>query len=283
MKKKVLVTGAGGYIGRFVVKSLLEQGQEVVAADFYTDNIDSRATVITKDIFNDFENIYKDLQSPDICIHLAWKDGFVHNSNAHMQFLSSHFKFITSMIDQGLKHIAIMGTMHEIGYYEGEINECTPCNPLSQYGIAKNALRQSILNYIENKEIVLQWLRAYYIYGDDLKNNSIFTKLTQAENEGKDTFPFTTGLNKYDFISVEQLALQIAKAAIQDKVTGIINCCSGKPVELRRIIEDYIEENNFKINLDYGKFPDRPYDSPIVYGNANKINTILKDKENVNR
>lgn len=38
-----------------------------------------------------------------------------------------------------------MGTMHEVGYWEGAIDEHTPCNPQSQYGIAKNAMRQSLM------------------------------------------------------------------------------------------------------------------------------------------
>ena len=67
-----------------------------------------------------------------------------------------------------------MGTVHEIGYYEGDVNANTPCNPLSMYGIAKNALRQAMLMYCEDKNVSLKWLRAYYITGDDQNNKSIY-------------------------------------------------------------------------------------------------------------
>ena len=56
-----------------------------------------------------------------------------------------------------------MGTMHEIGFWEGAVDENTPCNPLSQYGIAKNALRQSLLLLTQNSDVKIYWLRAYYI------------------------------------------------------------------------------------------------------------------------
>ena len=74
----------------------------------------------------------------------------------------------------------------------------------------------------------VQWVRGYYILGDDLHNQSIFTKILKAAQEGKETFPFTSGKNKYDFISVQELADQIALVAMQNKVDGIINCCTGR-------------------------------------------------------
>lgn len=275
MSEKVLVTGAGGYIGRFVVKELCNKGADVIAADLRTDGIDSRANVIIENIFSGNENIFEELGSPDICIHMAWRDGFVHNSPAHMGDLSAHYIFIKNMIEGGLKHLAVMGSMHEIGYYEGAIDENTPCNPISMYGIAKDALRRSTILLAKQNNICLQWLRAFYIYGDDKRNNSIFSKLTIAAEQGKKTFPFTSGKNKYDFIHIEELAKQIAEAATQTEIDGIINCCTGKPTSLGEKVESFIKEHGFDIKLDYGAFPDRAYDSPAVWGNAEKINKIM--------
>ena len=273
--KKVLVTGANGYIGRHVVKKLLDLGAEVIAVDFHTDDIDDRATKKNVDIFSGSANLFKLLDEPDVCLHMAWKDGFVHNSDAHMQYLSQHYQFIKNMTEQGLKQIAVMGTMHEVGYYEGAIDENTPCNPSSMYGIAKDALRRSTFLLLKNTDVTVQWLRAYYIYGDDLKNNSIFAKLTMAAQEGKETFPFTTGKNKYDFIHVNELAQQIAASVMQSEVYGIINCCTGKPVSLAEKVECFIQEHNFDIKLEYGAFPDRPYDSPAIWGDNSKIENIM--------
>lgn len=273
--KKVLVTGANGYIGRHVVKKLLDMGAEVIAVDFQTDEIDFRATKMNVDIFSGREDLFKILGSPDACLHMAWKDGFVHNSDAHMEYLSQHYQFIKNMTDQGLKQISIMGTMHEVGYHEGAIDENTQCNPRSMYGIAKDALRRSTFLLLEKKDVMVQWLRAYYIYGDDLKNNSIFAKLTIAAQKGQKTFPFTTGKNKYDFIHVDELAKQIAACVMQTEVDGIINCCSGEPVSLAEKVESFIQEHHFDIQLEYGAFPDRSYDSPGVWGNNEKIKRIM--------
>lgn len=273
---KVLVTGANGYIGRHIVTSLLDKNVEVVACDINTSDIDPRAVKKELNLFDiTSENIFKELGSPDVCLHMAWRNGFVHNAPTHMGDLSAHYKFLIGMIEGGLKHLAVMGTMHEVGYWEGAIDENTPCNPISMYGIAKDALRRSIIQYCNQKEVVLQWLRCFYILGDDKKNNSIFCKLLNAAEEGKTTFPFTTGKNKYDFIKVEELATLISATIIQTDITGIINCCTGTPKSLADQVESFIEEHNLNIKLEYGAFPDRPYDSPCIYGDATKINKIM--------
>lgn len=273
---KILVTGANGYIGRHVVTSLLDSGVEVIACDIKTDNVDSRATCVDFDLFNlPDSNIFELLGSPDVCLHMAWRNGFVHNAGTQMGDLSSHYRFLTTLIDGGLKHLAVMGSMHEVGYWEGAIDENTPCNPLSMYGIAKNALRQSMELYCKQKKVVFQWLRCYYILGDDKHNNSIFCKILMAAEEGKKTFPFTTGKNKYDFINVDELAKLISATVTQTDINGIINCCTGSPISLAEKVESFIKEHNLDIKLEYGAFPDRPYDSPCVYGDSTKINKIL--------
>lgn len=276
---KILVTGANGYIGRYVVKELLEKGHEVIASDINYDGVDERAKYSDVNLFGGDADIYEQYGCPDVCIHMAWRNGFVHNHQSHIEDLPKHYEFIKNMLEGGLPHIVVMGSMHEVGYHEGAIDENTPCNPISLYAIAKNTLRQLTLLKAKEKGAVCQWIRGYYILGDDLKNNSIFSKIVTAANDGKKEFPFTSGKNKYDFMHVTELAKQIAATSTQTKIDGIINCCSGNPISLGEKVESFIKEHNFDIKLNYGAFPDRAYDSPAIWGDASKINEIMKDYE----
>lgn len=271
---KVLVTGANGYLGQGIVKAILDMGHEVAAADFSTQYVDDRAEKYSCDLFAEQEP-YTAFGCPDVLLHLAWRDGFVHYSDAHMQDLPKHTAFLTKMAESDVKTIAVMGTMHEIGFFEGSIDENTPCRPESFYGIAKNALRQFTSVLCRQKSKQFQWLRGYYIVGNSRFGASIFSKLTAAAEQGKQTFPFTMGQNQFDFIDYPDFCRQVAAAVTQDTVNGIINICSGRPEKLADRVERFIRENQYTIQLEYGAFPDRPYDSKAVWGNDSKIQSIL--------
>lgn len=273
----ILITGGNGYIGRHVTEYAKQFGN-VLVTDIKT---------ISKDQYNFVELdllkscgdncLYKILGEPDCIIHLAWRNGFDHKAESHLKDLQYHYAFLKNMVDSGCRSISVMGSMHEIGYYEGEVNKDTPCNPMSLYGIAKNALRQAIMTYCEEKDVSLKWLRAFYIIGDDENNNSVFTKILKFAKQGKKVFPFTSGLNKYDFLDVNLLAEYITKASIQTQISGIINVCSGQPVSLKEKVEEFIDLNKLDIRPDFGSFPSRKYDSPAIWGGAEIIKKIIKN------
>ncbi len=277
-KMKILVTGANGYMGQGIVKELLDMNQIVIATDFQLDHVDSRAICIAGNIF-EIEHPYEYFEKPDAILHLAWRDGFKHNSENHMLDLPHHYDFLKKMVEEGIGQVTVLGSMHEIGFYEGSIDDNTPTNPQSLYGISKNALRQAVNILAKDYGFVNQWIRGFYIVGNARYGCSIFSKLSEAAEQGKKEFPFTTGENQYDFLDYGVFCHQVAAVVSQNQVTGIINCCSGKPMKLAERVENYIKENEYDIQLKYGAFPDRPYDSRAIWGNNTKITRIL-DQDN---
>lgn len=273
---KVLVTGANGYLGSGIVEAILNSGNEVVATDFNVNHIDDRAIKKSCDIF-DLDNPYEYFEKPDVLCHLAWRDGFIHYSDSHIMDLPKHYLFLKKMIENGCKQIAVMGSMHEIGFYEGSINEYTPCHPTTTYGIGKNALRDLTEMLCKRNDSIFQWLRGYYIVGNSKYGSSIFSKITAAADKGEKEFPFTLGQNQYDFIDYPVFCKQVAATVAQNEEQGIINICSGKPEKLADRVERFIKENDYDIRLHYGAFPDRPYDSKAVWGDSSKIDKIMSN------
>ena len=271
---KILVTGANGYLGQGIVKHILDCGNEVIAADFRLDHVDARAVLKPCNLF-ELEDPFNYFDKPDVLLHLAWRDGFVHYSDSHIDDLPKHYSFLKKFAESEVKTIAVMGSMHEIGFFEGSIEEDTPCKPTTPYGISKNALRELCKMLCEQNKKKYQWLRGYYIVGNSRYGNSIFSKITAAEAEKKSEFPFTMGQNQFDFIDYDDFCEQVARTVSQDKVLGVINICSGHPEKLADRVERFIKENGYMIKLKYGAFPDRTYDSKAVWGRNEKISESM--------
>ena len=279
MTALVTVTGAGGYIGRHVVQRLRDLGHDVLAVTRSTDSwlsdVVGDEDVITTGAFDLDEAAWARVSQSDAILHLAWRDGFVLRSRAHGEDLSRHYEFLMRAADSGVPRLAVLGTMHEIGYWEGAVDAETPANPTTPYGIAKDALRRLASASLSDTDTSLAWLRCYYITGDDARSNSIFSKILAAEARGDAVFPFTTGKNLYDFIDVRDLARQLVAAALDESVAGPIECCTGEPTSLAEAVEGFIAREGLAIRLEYGAFPDRPFDSPGVWGDPTQINRVL--------
>lgn len=66
--------------------------------------MDERVNKVTAPIF-DNPNIFEESGCPDVCIHMAWRDGFVHNSEAHIVDLPKHYAFIKNMLEEALNRL----------------------------------------------------------------------------------------------------------------------------------------------------------------------------------
>ncbi|MCB6918484.1 NAD(P)-dependent oxidoreductase [Enterococcus avium] len=275
---KILVSGANGYLGKGIIDELIDKNVDVIATDLSVEGVNERAKKVEVDIFS-LEDPYVFFDKPDIFLHLAWRDGFNHNAFSHIHDLSKHIELVQKFFKSGIDKISVMGSMHEVGFHEGSIDEYTQTNPMSYYGIAKDSLRKFTILMAEQYEKKFQWLRAFYIVGDTKDGSSIFSKIVLAEEEGASDFPFTTGNNQYDFLDYHEFSRMVAITILQDDFYGVINICSGYPTKLSDRVEQFILENNFKIKLKYGAFPDRKYDSKALWGDNKKIESIMEKED----
>ncbi|GAI93187.1 unnamed protein product [marine sediment metagenome] len=80
-----------------------------------------------------------------------------------------------------------------------------------------------------------------------------------------------------DYLPVEKVAEHIVKISMQDKIGGIINCCSGKPISIGKLVENYLAEKNknIELNLDYYPYPD--YEPMAFWGDSTKLNKVIND------
>ena len=84
----------------------------------------------------------------------------------------------------------------------------------------------------------------------------------------------SSGEQLRDYLPVKKMAEYISKIALQDKILGKINCCSGKPISIRKLVEDYIEKANAKVKLNLGFYSLPPYEPLAFWGDDSKLKKI---------
>lgn len=280
---KILVTGASGFIGKYVINEILHNSSfDIIASSRNISNLkllynDSRVQFIEHNIFGKYENenLYEKFFKPDMLIHLAWSNLPNYMMPFHLtENLPADIKFITNLIDNGLKNLTITGTCFEYGLKEGCLDENMECNPINYYALAKDSLRKFIEIYSEEHEVYFKWTRLFYMYGEGQNPNSLFSQLDRAIEEKKAYFNMTGGQQVRDYLHVKEVAQNIVKIALQNDVTGTINICSGNPQKLINVIEEYLNQNKIKIGLNLGFYPYSPLEPMAFWGNNKKLKQI---------
>jgi dTDP-6-deoxy-L-talose 4-dehydrogenase (NAD+) len=280
---KVLVTGATGGIGSLIVDEVLRAGHQVIAVSRDSSKAEDLAkkagvTYIPFDFADTGkENLFTYFQKPDVLIHPAWEKLNDFKNQEHLDvILKNHQAFIKNLIENGLKHVNGVGTCYECGLHEGLVTEETPGAATLPYAEAKDRLRKFTADLCEKNNVVYKWIRIFYVFGEVKGRKNLYTLLHEAVNKGEEQFNMSGGEQVRDFLSPSEIASYITRISLQKEVTGVINCCSGKPVKLKDFIQQYVQNNHMNIRLNLGFYPYPDYEPMQTWGSTVKLDKILK-------
>lgn len=281
--KKVLVTGATGFIGNLVISQLLKQGYAIVASSSSKDKAAQfewypHVTYLALDlkVLDDSVDYYAFFKEPDILIHLAWEGLPNYKSLFHIEDnLPRHLLFLNNMIRNGLEDLTITGTCLEYGMLEGCLHEEMPVSPITPYAIAKNLLRFEVEKICKDKHVHLKWVRLFYMFGKGQNPNSLFAQLDKAIEEGQSIFNMSGGEQERDFMPVEKMVNCVVSIAVQQEVEGVINCCSGQPIKVKKLVENILSDRHYMMKLNLGFYPYLDYEPMSFWGNDSKLKKIM--------
>ena len=280
--KTILVTGATGFVGRYVVERLLDTNSVRVVATARTapqpGNVDwSSVQFIPFDMADDpaEQDLFAYFGRPDAVIHLAWPGLPDYKSLKHIDtYWPQQYQFLTNLLANGLNDLTVTGTCLEYGLQSGCLSETLPTQPTTAYGLGKDTLRKSLALFLADRTVSFKWLRLFYMYGAGQNPKSLTTQLEAAARRGDTTFNMSGGEQLRDYLPVMDIADYIIKTSLQQRVTGVINCCSGQPVSVRTFVERFMQKHDFEIDLTLGHYPYPDYEPMAFWGNNQKLLTV---------
>lgn len=281
---KILLTGASGFIGTHVLKNLQQSNEElfisVLTRDskrFESNSKCSNITIYEYDLEEQSStNLYDEFGRPDVVIHLAWDGLPNYNDLIHInKNLISSYMFIENMVKHGLPQVVVTGTCFEYGMVDGCLKESMLTQPDNAYGLAKDSLCKFLQVLQKQHNFTLQWVRLFYMYGEGQSEKSLFSQLELAVKNKEKVFNMSKGEQLRDFLPITQVASNIISIALQKRVEGIINCCSGQPVSVRTFVEEYLNSRQSKIKLNLGYYPYPTYEPMSFWGDNTKLKTLL--------
>jgi dTDP-6-deoxy-L-talose 4-dehydrogenase (NAD+) len=280
---KILVTGATGFVGSHVINELLKYDHQIIIAVRNKNSVkhlQDKIKVIEFDLDNlqSNKNYFSESGKPDLLIHLAWQGLPNYKEKFHLEKnLPSHSAFLKNIVSNGLQNLVVTGTCFEYGMKEDCLSEEMESDPQNPYALAKDKLRKFLEELQKQNSFTLKWIRLFYMYGKGQNPNSLLSQLETALQKGDKVFNMSGGEQLRDYLPIETVAEYIVRIALQNKITGIINCCSGVPIKVKTFVEKYLEKNKKKINLNLGYYPYPDYEAMAFWGDAKKLKSVFSN------
>lgn len=280
--KKVLVTGATGFIGRYVVEALLSAGQIVIATSAHEDKArtmpwfaDVRYIPFNLADLRPGDDYHQFFGRPDVLIHLAWEGLPNYKSPFHLESnYPRHAAFLDNLLQHGLGDCTVIGTCLEYGMHEGCLREDMLPQPDNAYAIAKDRLRLYLEDRQSRQPFIFRWARLFYLYGKGQGANSLLPQLDRALDNGDKVFNMSPGDQLRDFLPVEEAARHICRISLQRSVTGIVNCCSGSPMSVEELVLRHLAKRKKHIDLNLGYYPYPDYEPFAFWGDNTRLKSI---------
>jgi nucleoside-diphosphate-sugar epimerase len=276
--KKVLVTGANGFIGSNLVASLGANGANVVGtiregSDLYRlDVLNAKCDLVNIDLL-DINSIHKNLSNiqPEYIFHTTtirdeekWQD--IINLNT-----ISLVELVKAISSPKLKKIINFGSSHEYGNVKTPYRESALIQPDNIYGVGKAAGTLLLQQLAIAESLPVVTVRPFYVYGCLEPENRFVTTCIHAISNNEKVSLTSPGF-MHDYIYIDDLVEACLSIAMDKRITsGIYNIASGKQTSNEDIVDLIGRLLNITPRVNIGAYPSRKCDKTSWYADISLI------------
>jgi nucleoside-diphosphate-sugar epimerase len=237
--KRVLVTGASGFIGRGTPAPLVERGFEVHAVARRPPQASAGVRWHAADLLEPgaAERVIAAAR-PTHLLHLAWEatPGAYWTAPDNLRWVGASLRLLRAFAEAGGVRAAIAGTCAEYEWCEETHCEegVTPLVPATLYGAAKHGLREIAERYAAQAGLELAWGRVFFVFGPHEPPGRLASSVAAALVRGERA-ETSHGAQVRDFLYSEDLAAAFV-ALLDSPVEGAVNLASGDPRPIRELV-----------------------------------------------
>lgn len=279
---RILVTGAGGFVGRHVVRQLAMSEHQVIATDRTSASLariaprgEGRVSMMPLDLeeATAVRSFFLDVQ-PEAVIHLAWYASPVDYlvSPENLRSLAMTNRLVEAALVAGCRKFVMAGTCVEYALQGRPLVETDPIDPRSVYGACKHGAWLVARALASGRDTEVSWARIFHIHGPGENERRLIPWLAGELRAGRPV-ELTDGKQIRDHLHVADVAAGLV-TLLQPGATGPYNVASGLPVSLRSVLETVGDILGRPELLHFGARPHRSDETMFLAGDSHRLRAL---------
>lgn len=279
--QRVLVTGAGGFLGRHLVEAVKQRWPAAVVTGVDIREIQAPVAASHTADAASVEAMREILRAdaPDLVFHLAG----TFSGSDRAEVIRTSFLAALSVAEAIQREcpgacLVAAGSSAEYGPVPvpaGGVEEITPCQPISSYGFGKLAATQVLEWYSHQLGLRIYVARLFQLIGRGISPAlapGAFRDQVHRLLDGKtDTIRVGNLDPVRDYVDVTDAAGALVQLAASSAPPGIYNLCSGIPISMQGLLEEVLDGAGITPPVEVDVSRSKPSDIPVMFGNNQKL------------
>jgi nucleoside-diphosphate-sugar epimerase len=276
--KKIILTGASGFIGRHCIQPLLDSDYHVHALYSGSAPVQEAASLHWHkiDLLDDSAtaDLVSKLQATHL-LHLTWyaEPGKFWESMLNREWTHASMHLYEQFQKHGGQRLVGAGTCAEYDWSDGVLNETkTVIKPGTLYGQCKAELFSRTQEFSKNKKLSFAWGRIFWLYGpfEDKRRLVPYVITSLLSNE---IAKCSEGSQKRDFMHVQDVANAFV-ALLNSNYEGAVNIGSGAAVAVKDLVETIGTQTGKGNLIQLGAVPTNKEEPPEIFAEASILKQI---------
>jgi nucleoside-diphosphate-sugar epimerase len=283
MPRRVLITGASGFLGAHLAHLFIERGDEVYCLIRKQSNLWRLKGIVSKLITVELEEMNWQQQviniRPQIIIHCAW-NGVEALERDNMTVQNQNIELTEKLLEITAEVLPekflALGSQAEYGKFDGVIGEDHICHPDSAYGTLKLKVLHLVEEVCNKHQIDWIWMRIFSVFGP-LEGSSWLIPTLISKMSRENEMDMTEGNQKYAYLYIDDFKKMVSAIVDKNIASGVYHICAQQETSIRELAEKLrnIVNPNFKLN--FGAVPYREGQSMLMKGEISKFLNQIGD------